>query len=80
MENIHAAFATPNIAILELPPLVGELHTEVYADGYRFEKGCILPPEAPGLGVQLTEKLKDKHPFVRGTGEWNGVPGKPESP
>jgi len=77
MENIHAAFATPNMAILELPPLAGPLHTEVYAEGYRFEDRYILPPEVPGPGIQLTDKLKAKYPFVRGTGEWNAVPGKP---
>ena len=77
MQNIHAAFAAPNVAILELPPLAGPLHTEVYADGYRFENGYVLPPEAPGLGVRLTEDFKNKHPFVRGSGEWNTVPGKP---
>ena len=77
MQNIHAAFATPNVAILELPPLAGPLHTEVYADGYRFEGGYILPPEAPGLGVRLTDDFQNKHPFVPGSGEWNTVPGKP---
>ena len=78
MENIHAAFAVPNVAILEVPPLAGEMHTAVYADGYRFEKGYILKPEAPGLGVQLTEALKNKYPFIPGSGEWNQVPGMPE--
>ncbi|MFZ4777759.1 MAG: enolase C-terminal domain-like protein, partial [Terrimicrobiaceae bacterium] len=76
MENIHAAFATPNMAILELPPLAGPLHTEVYAEGYRFEDGCIHAPEGPGLGIRLTDELKSKYPFVRGSGEWNSVPGK----
>ena len=78
MENIHAAFATPNIAILEIPPLAGGLHTDIYADGYRFENGYILPPESPGLGVRLTDSIKRKYPFVRGSGEWNTVPGKTE--
>ena len=77
MANIHAAFAVPNLAVLELPPLAGPLHTEVYADGYRFVEGTILPPEAPGLGVRLTEDLKNRYPFERGSGEWNTVPGKP---
>jgi galactonate dehydratase len=76
MANIHAAFATPNIAILELPPLPGPLHTEIYAPGYRFKDGYILPPEAPGLGVRLTQAVKNKYPFVRDSGEWNVVPGK----
>jgi L-alanine-DL-glutamate epimerase-like enolase superfamily enzyme len=76
MQNIHAAFATPNMAILETPPLPGPLHTEVYADGYRFQDGYMLPPHAPGLGVRLTDSLKAKYPFVRGSGEFNVVPGK----
>jgi|ETNmetMinimDraft_26_1059896.scaffolds.fasta_scaffold24845_2 L-alanine-DL-glutamate epimerase-like enolase superfamily enzyme len=76
MENIHAAFATPNIAILEIPPLAGGMHTDIYADGYRFKDSYILPPEGPGLGVRLTDAIKAKYPFVRGSGEWNAVPGK----
>lgn len=78
MENLHAAFATPNMAILELPPLAGDMHTEIYAPGYRFENGYVLPPDVPGLGVQLTDEFKEKHPFIRGSGEWNNVPGKSE--
>lgn len=76
MENIHAAFASPNVAILEVAPLAGPLHTEIYTDGYRFEDGYILPPDVPGLGVRLTDEIKRKYPFVRGSGEWNAVPGK----
>ncbi|MCH2212084.1 MAG: mandelate racemase/muconate lactonizing enzyme family protein [Fuerstiella sp.] len=77
MQNIHAAFATPNVAILEIPPLAGPLHTEIYTDGgYRFQNGYILPPEAPGLGVQLTDATKNRYPFQRDSGEWSTVPGK----
>ena len=75
---IHAAFAVPNTAIVEIPPLPGGLHTEIFADGFRFKDGYVLPPEAPGLGVQLTENIKRRYPFVRGSGEWNAVPGKSE--
>ncbi len=75
MQNIHAAFACGNVAILEIPPLAGPLHTEIWGDGYRFENGCILPPQAPGLGVRLTDEVKAKFPFVAGSGEWNTVPG-----
>ena len=76
MENIHAAFATPNVAILEIPPLAGPLHTEIYAEGYRFADGYILPPEGPGLGIRLSESTKHRFPFVPGSGEWNPVHGK----
>lgn len=80
MQNIHAAFACPNIAVLEIPPLAGPLHTEVYADGYRFSDGEILLPEAPGLGVRLTDELKQRFPFVPDSGEWNLVPGGKGAP
>lgn len=76
MENIHAAFASPNTVIVEIPPLPGGLHTEIYADGYRFKDGYILPPDSPGLGIRLTDATKQKHRFIRGSGEWNQVQGK----
>ena len=78
MQNIHAAFATANMAIVEIPPLPAGLHTDIYAPGYRFENGYLLPPQVPGLGVTLTEEIKNTYPFVRGSGEWNAVPGKSE--
>ncbi|MAE64278.1 MAG: hypothetical protein CMJ18_08380 [Phycisphaeraceae bacterium] len=75
MQNIHASFVCPNTAILEIPPLGGPLHTEVWADGFRFENGEILPPQAPGLGVRLTDEIKNRFPFEPHSGEWNPVPG-----
>lgn len=78
MANIHAAFASPGMAIVEIPPLAGPLHTEVWAPGLRFQDGYILPPDAPGLGVTLTEEIKNRFPFVPGSGEFNPVPGKPQ--
>ena len=75
LQNIHAAFVCPNAAILEIPPLAGPLHTEVWADGFRFEDGYILPPQAPGLGVRLTDEIKNRFSFQPNSGEWNAVPG-----
>jgi len=76
MENLHAAFATPNTVILEIPPAAGPLHTELWGDSFVMKDGYVLPPQAPGLGVRLTEEIKAKYPFVPGTGEFNSVPGK----
>ena len=36
----------------------------------------VLPPEKPGLGIELTEETKQRWPFVPGSGEFNSVPGK----
>ena len=73
MENIHAAFACPNVAILEIPPLAAELHTEVYDGSFEWVDGYVLLPQKPGLGITLTEKTKAKFPFVPGSGEFNSV-------
>jgi L-alanine-DL-glutamate epimerase-like enolase superfamily enzyme len=76
MQNIHAAFATPNAIIVEVPPAAGALHREVWGDSLQMVDGAVLPPAAPGLGVALTNELKAEYPFVPGTGEFVSVPGK----
>lgn len=76
MQNIHLGFACANTRILELPPDAGPLHTEVYGDRLRMVDGQVLPPNSPGLGVELTDDLKQRFPFIPGSGEVVGVPGK----
>ena len=76
MENIHCGFAAPNTAILEIAPAFGPLHSEVVGDSFVMRDGMVLPPEQPGLGIQLTEDTKERFPFVPGSGEFNSVPGK----
>ena len=36
----------------------------------------MLPPDTPGLGIQLTDSIKERFPFVPESGECNPVPGK----
>jgi galactonate dehydratase len=76
MQNLHAAFATPNTAIVEIPPAAGELHTAIWGDAFEMRDGYVLPPQRPGLGIQLTQEIKERFPFVPGTGEFVSVPGK----
>jgi L-alanine-DL-glutamate epimerase-like enolase superfamily enzyme len=76
MQNVHAGFAAPNTAILEIPPAPGPLHTELWGESFAMRDGYVLPPEQPGLGVRLTDKIKAKYPFVPGSGEFNSVPRK----
>ncbi len=76
MQNIHCAFACANTVICEVLPALGALHLDIAGDSFRFEKGDVFPPETPGLGIVLTDDIKDRHPFVPGSGEFNSVPGK----
>ncbi len=76
MQNVHCAFACPNAVICEVLPALGPLHTEVAGGSFAMRDGYVLPPEAPGLGIVLTEETKRRYPFVPGSGEFNSVPGK----
>ena len=76
MQNIHCGFACENTAILEVAPDFAGLHSEIANDSYIMKDGYILPPQTPGLGITLSEKVKNKFPFVPGSGEFNDVPGK----
>ncbi len=76
MQNIHCGFAAPNTCILEVPPDFGPLHSEIMGDSFQMEDGCVLLPQTAGLGVQLTEDVKNRFPFEPGSGEFNSVPGK----
>ena len=76
MQNVHAAFACPNTLIVEIPPAAGPLHTELWGDSLRLEDGRVLRPEAPGLGVELTDATRAAYPFRPGAEEFSSVPGK----
>jgi galactonate dehydratase len=76
MQNIHCGFACPNTTILEIAPAYGPLHSELIGESLQIENGFVLPPEEPGLGIQLSQATIDRYPFIRGSGEFNSVPGK----
>lgn len=76
MQNIHCGFACANTLILEVPPDYAELHSMIVRDSFHMENGQVLPPDQPGLGIVLTDEIKNKFPFIPGSGEYNSVPGK----
>jgi galactonate dehydratase len=76
MQNIHGGFACPNTVMLEVAPAYGPLHSELIGDSLQIRDGYVLPPEKPGLGIELREETIERYPFIPGTGEFNSVPGK----
>jgi len=76
MQNIHCGFASENTVILEIAPAFGPLHSEIIDDDFHMKDGYVYPPCKPGLGVKLTEEVKNKYRFIPGSGEFNSVPGK----
>lgn len=76
MQNVHVGFACSNTTILEIPPAYGPLHRLMIGDNLRIKDGKVLPPDQPGLGITLTDDIKNRYPFIPGSGEFNSVPGK----
>lgn len=76
MQNVHAGFAAPNTAILEVPPDYAGLHADLIDGGLVIRDGFMLPPDRPGLGITLTDEVRRRFAFQPGSGEFNSVPGK----
>jgi galactonate dehydratase len=75
-QNLHCALAAPNTRIIEVAPDFAGMHTDILDGSFVMRDGYALPPDRPGLGIVLTDEIKDRYPFVPGSGEFNSVPGK----
>ena len=62
--NIHLATASPNFLILEGIEDWGGFHAQILKTPIRFEQGRVIPPTAPGLGVELDDAVALAHPYA----------------
>ncbi|NNE74164.1 MAG: mandelate racemase/muconate lactonizing enzyme family protein [Acidimicrobiales bacterium] len=65
--NIQLATCSPNFLILEGIRDWGGFHADVLTTPITWEDGYVIPPTAPGLGVELDEAVAAAHPYT-GTG------------
>ncbi len=61
--NIQISACTPNFLILEGIQTWDGFHAEILKGPIRWEDGYVIPPEAPGLGVELNEAVAARHPY-----------------
>jgi 2-dehydro-3-deoxyphosphogalactonate aldolase len=62
--NIQLSACCPNFLILESIQTWGGFHAEILKEPIRWEDGYVIPPTAPGLGVELNEEVAAKHPYA----------------
>lgn len=62
--NIQIATCSPNFLIQESIETFGSFHAEVLKNPIRWEDGYIIPPSAPGLGVELNEDVIANNPYT----------------
>jgi len=61
--NIQLATCSPNFLILEGILDWGGFHAEIVKTPLPWEEGYLIPPTAPGLGVELDEEVARAHPY-----------------
>ena len=62
--NIQISTCSPNFLILEGIQTWGGFHAEILKTPIRWEQGDVIPPTAPGLGVELNEAVAAAHPYT----------------
>ncbi|SLN49482.1 D-galactonate dehydratase [Pseudoruegeria aquimaris] len=62
--NIHLAATLPNLLIAETIQTGGAFHLALIKHSITWEEGYILPPTAPGLGIDFDEDLARAHPYT----------------
>ena len=65
--NIQLAANIPNLLMVETIQTGGDFHRQLIGDTILWEDGYIVPPTAPGLGIEFDEALARAHPW-QGTG------------
>ncbi|MBX3538002.1 MAG: mandelate racemase/muconate lactonizing enzyme family protein [Chelatococcus sp.] len=63
--NYHAAFTTANCFMVEFPTIENPLRHALLVEPLRVVDGFLLPPTAPGLGLELTDDVIARYPFNR---------------
>ena len=62
--NIHFSATLPNFLILESIQTWGGFHAELLKKPIRWEEGYVIPPDEPGLGIELDEAVAQRHPYT----------------
>jgi L-alanine-DL-glutamate epimerase-like enolase superfamily enzyme len=66
MANAHLVAALPKPRVLELCMIQGPLQWQILAEKPPIEKGWLVFPDRPGLGVDLTDDLQARFPYIEG--------------
>lgn len=61
--NIQLAACSPNFLLLEGILDWSGFHAELLVEPIRWEDGHVIPPDRPGLGVELNEEVAASHPY-----------------
>jgi 2-dehydro-3-deoxyphosphogalactonate aldolase len=61
--NIQLSACSPNFLILEGIQTWSGIHADLLKKPIQWQDGYVIPPTAPGLGVDLNEDVAKRHPY-----------------
>jgi L-alanine-DL-glutamate epimerase-like enolase superfamily enzyme len=62
--NVQLGLCSPNFLILESIGTFDGFHARLLKTPLRWEAGYVLPPEGPGLGIELDDAAALAHPYT----------------
>ena len=62
--NVHLATTLPNLLMVETIETGGAFHRALIGDAIVFDNGFLIPPQGPGLGIEVNEAHARAHPFT----------------
>ncbi len=63
---LHLSLSVPNFGVQELPRRPGESMPDLVVNQPEWRDGYLLPPTAPGLGIEFNAEAISKYPFEMG--------------
>ena len=66
--NAHLSYSLDNIIYLEIPRIKLEISDYLWLSPPSILNGSIKLSDAPGLGINITDEIKNKFPFIKGSG------------
>jgi D-galactarolactone cycloisomerase len=61
--SVHVAAAVQDCIVMELDYTYNPLREELLREPFRVENGCLIPPEKPGLGIELDQDTLRRFAF-----------------
>ena len=65
MANLHFSLSLKNIEYLEIPMMKLDITDEILNENISVEDGCVSKPDVIGLGVTITDEIKEKYKLVK---------------
>lgn len=62
--NVQLGASIPNLLMIETIEQGGDFHLALIGHTIRWEEGFVIPPDAPGLGINPDEDLMRAHPYT----------------